>query len=173
MTAQKQLSSYKQDCYRTSCAKRLWCYQIMQNHNYQPFENRKVWKVHGTYKGVLSTYNSSISTCNMCMSYIAMWNFKTHHVACSDWVFGLSLLQLPPLTLQCISVLNESWACPTSCYYNHSGFFVQAADCLARGSKWERDREDVALPEGSDRLRTFVATLYRLWLVSRWFPRKF
>ena len=77
------------------------------------------------YKGVLPTYNSSISTCNMCMSYIAMWNFKTHHVACSDWVFGLSLLQLPPLTLQCISVLNESWACLTSCYYNHSGFLFK------------------------------------------------
>ena len=89
------------------------CYQIMQNHNYQQLKNIEEPRL---------IFVLSDACCTSKCQY-----FKLTILSFFRQILGKSLHQLPPLSLQCISVLNESRArltsprCLTSCYCHPGG----------------------------------------------------
>ena len=128
-------------------------YQIMQN---QAIENKStIWYKFGC------DHSSGIHD----TSYTRVAKLSTYHVAFSVRAFWLSLTPAPAL----VSAMYLSIKLVLSL----SDLLISLRCVCSSWLYWQEassDREDVA--KGSDRLRTFVATLYRLWLVSRWLPRE-
>ena len=128
-------------------------YQIMQN---QAIENKStIWYKFGC------DHSSGIHDA----SSTRVTKLPTYHVAFSVRAFWLSLTPAPAL----VSAMYLSIKLVLSL----SDLLISLRCVCSSWLYWQEassDREDVA--KGSDRLRTFVATLYRLWLVSWWLPKE-